>query len=95
MTETQQFLFNEVRKDHDYIVNLRRWFHQHPELGKEEFKTQAAIERELDKLGIVHRRIAGTGVYGAAGGYRRSAHHAGKRAGIQESQRGQDARLRT
>lgn len=63
MTETQQFLYNEVLRDHDYIVNLRRWFHQHPELGKEEFETQAAIERELDKLGIEHRRIAGTGVY--------------------------------
>ena len=63
MTETQQFLYNEVLKDHDYVVQLRRWFHRHPELGKEEFETQKVIERELDKLGIEHRRIAGTGVY--------------------------------
>ena len=63
MTETQQFLYNEVLKDHDYVVNLRRWFHRHPELAKEEFETQKAIEQELDKLGLAHKRIAGTGVY--------------------------------
>ncbi len=63
MTETQRFLYNEVLRDHDYIVSLRRWFHQHPELAKEEVETQKVIERELDKLGIKHRRIAGTGVY--------------------------------
>jgi len=63
MTETQQFLYNEVLRDHEYIVNLRRWFHRHPELAKEEFETQKAIEQELDKLGLAHRRIAGTGVY--------------------------------
>ena len=63
MTETQQFLYNEVLKDHDYVVQLRRWFHRHPELAKEEFETQKAIEQELDKLGLAHKRIAGTGVY--------------------------------
>ena len=63
MTETQQFLYNEVLRDHEYIVNLRRWFHRHPELAKEEFETQKAIEQELDKLGLAHKRIAGTGVY--------------------------------
>lgn len=63
MTETQQFLYDRVLEDHDYVVSLRRWFHQHPELAKEEFETQKAIENELDKLGIPHRRVAGTGVY--------------------------------
>ena len=63
MTETQAFLYDQVRKDHDYVVFLRRWFHQHPELSREEHETQTVIERELDKLGIAHRRVAGTGVY--------------------------------
>ena len=62
MTETQQYLYDQVLKDHDYVVSLRRWFHQHPELAKEEFETQKTIEQELDKLGIAHRRVAGTGV---------------------------------
>lgn len=63
MTALQELLYRQVLEDHDYVVSLRRWFHQHPELGKEEFETQKAIERELDKLGLAHRRIAGTGVY--------------------------------
>ena len=63
MTELQKTLYEQVLQDHDYVVALRRHFHQHPELAKEEHETQAAIERELDKLGIAHRRIAGTGVY--------------------------------
>ena len=63
MTETQQYLYDQVLKDHDYVVSLRRWFHQHPELAKEEFETRKTIEQELDKLGIAHKRVAGTGVY--------------------------------
>ena len=63
MTQLQQRLYQEVLADHDYVVGLRRHFHQHPELGTREHETQAAIERELDSLGLVHRRIAGTGVY--------------------------------
>ena len=63
MTETQAVLYDRVMEDHDCVVALRRWFHQHPELGKEEFETQKTIERELDRLGIGHRHIAGTGVY--------------------------------
>ena len=63
MTELEQGLYDQVLADHDYVVQLRRYFHQHPELGKEEFETAAAIERELDKIGLAHKRIAGTGVY--------------------------------
>jgi amidohydrolase len=43
-------------------VAIRREIHQHPELGFEEHNTQAIVERELDAIGVEHRRIAGTGV---------------------------------
>jgi amidohydrolase len=54
------------------VVELRRSIHRHPELGFEETETAALIERELDSLGIEHRRAAKTGVVaridgGAAG----------------------------
>ena len=62
MTETQKALYEAVLRDHAYVVSLRRAFHQHPELAREEFETQAMIERELDGLGLSHRRIAETGV---------------------------------
>jgi amidohydrolase len=50
------------------VVALRRAIHQHPELGFEEHETQALIERELDALGVEHRRVAGTGVVGVVRG---------------------------
>ncbi|HZZ64258.1 MAG TPA: M20 family metallopeptidase [Candidatus Baltobacteraceae bacterium] len=50
------------------VVELRRDIHRHPELGFEETRTQALIERELDELRIEHRRIAQTGVVGVIRG---------------------------
>lgn len=63
MTDLERTLYEQVLADRDYIVALRRVFHRRPELAREEFETAAAIERELDKLGVAHRRVAGTGVY--------------------------------
>lgn len=63
MNDLEQSILEQVKADHDYVVSLRRYFHQHPELAKEEFHTQKRIEEELDKIGVAHKRIAGTGVY--------------------------------
>ena len=49
-------------------VAIRREIHRHPELGFEEHNTQAIVERELDALGIEHRRAAQTGVIGVVRG---------------------------
>ena len=45
------------------LTALRRDFHMHPEVGRQEFRTAQRIEEELDKLGVPHRRVAGTGVW--------------------------------
>ena len=63
MNEIEKILVEAVREDHPYIVSLRRYFHQHPELAAQEFLTQEKIEAELDKIGVPHERTAGTGVY--------------------------------
>ncbi len=63
MNELEQILYRQVQEDHDYVVTLRRWFHQHPELAREENMTAARIEQELDAIGVPHRRVAVTGVY--------------------------------
>jgi len=46
----------------DWIIKLRREFHQHPELGFKEYETQKRILTILGELGIEARKIAGTGV---------------------------------
>jgi amidohydrolase len=50
------------------VVALRREIHRHPELGFEEERTAALIERELSVLGITHRRLVKTGVVGVIHG---------------------------
>lgn len=46
----------------EYLVGIRRELHRHPELSLQEFRTAKRIERELDWLGIGHRRVGETGV---------------------------------
>ncbi len=49
-------------------IAIRREIHRFPELGFEEERTAAIVERELDALAIEHRRIAKTGVVGIVRG---------------------------
>lgn len=50
-------------EQHDQVVELRRWFHQNPELSNREFKTAERIATELEKLGLeVQTKVAHTGV---------------------------------
>ncbi|NCC15569.1 MAG: amidohydrolase [Clostridia bacterium] len=52
-----------ILKEKEYIIELRRYFHAHPEVSLQEFETCKKIEAELDALGIPHRRVGETGVY--------------------------------
>lgn len=46
------------------VIELRRYFHQHPEVSKCEFNTANKISEELNKIGIKPIRVGDTGVYG-------------------------------
>lgn len=39
----------------EYVRNLRREFHQHPELSNQEFQTTQRIAKELDALGVEYQ----------------------------------------
>ena len=59
---------NEAKKISDWIIDIRRELHKHPELMYEEVKTSALVRRELDKLGIQYQSpIAETGVLASIG----------------------------
>jgi amidohydrolase len=45
-----------------WVIDLRRWFHQHPESSFEERETQGKVIGALKELGIEHRPAGKTGV---------------------------------
>jgi amidohydrolase len=46
----------------EYVTNLRRYFHQNPELSLKEFNTSKRIIKELEAIGVPYYTICETGV---------------------------------
>lgn len=44
------------------VIDLRREFHKYPEASLHEYETIKRIGRELDKLGVPYKKVAGTGI---------------------------------
>lgn len=63
MNETEKILYDDLTSHFDETVRLRRYFHSHPELSKQEYNTQKKIEDYLKQLGLEVHETAGTGVY--------------------------------
>lgn len=63
MNELEQRIYEEAKRDHEYVVSLRRHFHRYPELSAKEYNTALKIEEELDNIGVSHQRIGETGVF--------------------------------
>ena len=53
-----------------WLVDLRRWFHRHPEVSFKEHGTQEKVMEVLGALGVEHLKVAGTGVIGSIRGLR-------------------------
>lgn len=54
----------EVHKLIDELIELRRDFHMHPELGYREFNTSDTVFKYLESLGVEVKKVAKTGVVG-------------------------------
>ncbi|ATF91016.1 Uncharacterized hydrolase YxeP [Cedecea neteri] len=71
-------LIKEILDREEEMIAIRRDFHQHPELGFEEFRTSDRIAGLLTEWGYeVHRGLGGTGVVGTL-----KVGNGGKRLGI-------------
>ncbi|QNM06731.1 amidohydrolase [Qiania dongpingensis] len=57
----------ETEQIRNYVVNLRKHFHQNPELSLEEWETSKRIKTELEEMDIPFIETAGTGVIGILG----------------------------
>ena len=44
-----------AEKNHDYVVEMRIYFHRHPELSTQEVNTSKMISEELEKMGIPYK----------------------------------------
>ena len=61
-------LVTEARALQDWIVDLRRRLHHHPELAYEEVETSKLVRETLDQMGIAYRgNVAETGVVATIG----------------------------
>ncbi len=60
--ETTRTIQRTAREIEPRVIETRRYFHMHPELSGQEFRTALHIETILDKLGVEHKRVAGTGI---------------------------------
>lgn len=54
----------------NYVIKLRRHFHQYPELSSQEYETTKVIQRELNKMGIENNVFFKTGVVAEIKGHR-------------------------
>lgn len=60
-----QTLIEKVMAIEPWLIDIRRDFHRHPELGMAEFWTSGKIAEALTTLGIPHRcNVANTGIVG-------------------------------
>ena len=50
------------KKYKDYVINIRRELHACPGLAFEEFEANKVLTRELDKMNLKYKKMAGTGL---------------------------------
>ena len=64
MQNLKDKLQESVKTYYTDIVTFRRDIHKNPELSTKEEDTASYVESRLDEAGIIHERMAGTGVIG-------------------------------
>lgn len=57
-------LIDKINENKDYVINLRRYFHENPELSWEEVNTSKRIRKELEEMNIPYELVKDIGVIG-------------------------------
>ena len=55
-------ILETAKKYEDYVISMRRAFHEEPELSGAEFKTLEKISAELAKMGLEHEEVPSGGI---------------------------------
>jgi amidohydrolase len=55
-------IMTEMEEDNAYVIRMRRYFHEYPELSFEEVKTSTKIREELTALGLEVKPVGKTGL---------------------------------
>ena len=53
-------MLKKAQEIESYVIDMRRYFHENPELSCQEFKTQEKIMQELDAMGISYEKAGST-----------------------------------
>lgn len=75
-------IISEAKALEQYVIGMRREFHQYPETGFEEFRTSQRIKEELSSVNVTPRGVAETGVCGLIQGCNSLPHCIALRADI-------------
>lgn len=63
-----------VRKEEDYIISMRRVFHENPEVSGKEFHTRERLMREFNNMGVSYELLPGTGMIATIEGAHQGKH---------------------
>ena len=48
----------------EYVIQLRRYFHEHPEISMKEFQTMEKVKSELEEMNIPYEVVTDGGIIG-------------------------------
>lgn len=74
---SNQKLLQKASEVHDYVIEMRRYFHEHPELSGKEFNTSKVLQEEAIKFGLDVFLVPTTGFYAVL-----DTHRPGKTIGL-------------
>lgn len=71
---TNKQILKLAEKYQEYMIQMRRKFHENPELSGEEFKTKEILIKEFESMGVPYKELSGTGLIAIIEGKKSGKH---------------------